>query len=551
MTKLPSDPQERTKIVRHYHQKTKHHLQAYAEGPGTLDWDQQPNPFRHYAAAPQQILPHTGTRFDRPLEGFAMGENSSVDSNLMSLSALLELAFGVSAWKVWGPNRWAVRNNPSSGNLHPVEATVLCANWPEVPDGVHHYEAQHHHLEQRAVPLTPSSHRWLAIGLSSVQWREAWKYGERAFRYCQLDVGHGVGALTYAAALLGWKLTPFPMTSQQIAHCLGIDRTEDFALHRRLYTEVEEPELLVFVTNADCQPPPPAESLMAWLAGATWHGKPSIVDAEPGYRWPLVEKIAQATRDEQADPIVTSHHWPTLPIPTVIEGGSAVEIIRRRRSAQRFDAKYHWERDDFYRWCERLLARPTPLWQSCPEPFALHLVLFVMRVADLTPGLYYLPRHPHGAEALSDRLARQFPEKSRLTTAIEGCPADLPLERLQTSERGAVQKLSRLLCCHQEIAATSALTVAMIGDYEAATNGSSGYRALLRSAGFVGQHAYLGAEILGMQGTGIGCFFDDAVHDLLGLSDSGFQSLYHFTVGRSMVDQRIETQAAYSIHEEV
>jgi nitroreductase len=36
-------------------------------------------------------------------------------------------------------------------------------------------------------------------------WREAWKYGERAFRYCQLDTGHAVGALRYAAALLGWR----------------------------------------------------------------------------------------------------------------------------------------------------------------------------------------------------------------------------------------------------------------------------------------------------------------------------------------------------------
>ena len=44
------------------------------------------------------------------------------------------------------------------------------------------------------------------VGLGSVVWREAWKYGERAFRYCQHDVGHAVGSLSYAAACLGWRM---------------------------------------------------------------------------------------------------------------------------------------------------------------------------------------------------------------------------------------------------------------------------------------------------------------------------------------------------------
>ena len=44
------------------------------------------------------------------------------------------------------------------------------------------------------------------VGLTSITWREAWKYGERAFRYCQHDVGHALAALRFAAAALGWRL---------------------------------------------------------------------------------------------------------------------------------------------------------------------------------------------------------------------------------------------------------------------------------------------------------------------------------------------------------
>jgi len=47
----------------------------------------------------------------------------------------------------------------------------------------------------------------LFIGLTSIHWREEWKYGQRAYRYCQHDVGHAVAAVNIAAASLGWQAT--------------------------------------------------------------------------------------------------------------------------------------------------------------------------------------------------------------------------------------------------------------------------------------------------------------------------------------------------------
>lgn len=34
----------------------------------------------------------------------------------------------------------------------------------------------------------------------------------------------------------------------------------------------------------------------------------------------------------------------------------------------------------------------------------------------------------------------------------------------------------------------------------------------------------------------IGCFFEDAVHEILGLESSQYQSLYRFTVGQPVQD---------------
>ena len=62
----------------------------------------------------------------------------------------------------------------------------------------------------------------------------------------------------------------------------------------------------------------------------------------------------------------------------------------------------------------------------------------------------------------------------------------------------------------------------------------------------IGQVLYLEAEACGVRSTGIGCFFDDPVHDMLSLRDNEFQSLYHFTVGGPVDDGRLQTWPPYA-----
>ena len=72
------------------------------------------------------------------------------------------------------------------------------------------------------------------------------------------------------------------------------------------------------------------------------------------------------------------------------------------------------------------------------------------------------------------------------------------------------------------------------------------YRNLFWEAGVVGQVLYLEAEAAGFRSTGIGCYFDDPVHDVLGLSGNQFQSLYHFTVGVPVEDGRLQSLPPYA-----
>ncbi|PKM00587.1 MAG: oxidoreductase, partial [Gammaproteobacteria bacterium HGW-Gammaproteobacteria-6] len=184
-----------------YHQYTKHRFEAYAPGPAALDWDDQPAAFRHFEGAEQIALPTLVEAMQDPALSSALQRSFSalaqplapLPTDAKSLSVLLQLSLGITAWKSYGPDRWAVRANPSSGNLHPVEAYIFLRSITGFADGLYHYCPDSHALEQRAT-LTPSGGSpQVLVALSSVMWREAWKYGERAFRYCQLDTGHAVG----------------------------------------------------------------------------------------------------------------------------------------------------------------------------------------------------------------------------------------------------------------------------------------------------------------------------------------------------------------------
>jgi len=63
---------------------------------------------------------------------------------------------------------------------------------------------------------------------------------------------------------------------------------------------------------------------------------------------------------------------------------------------------------------------------------------------------------------------------------------------------------------------------------EPAKQRAHSYRSLYWEAGLIGQLLYLEAGQVGLRG--IGCFFGDAVHELLGLQYDGFQDICHFTV---------------------
>jgi hypothetical protein len=225
---------------------------------------------------------------------------------------------------------------------------------------------------------------------------------------------------------------------------------------------------------------------------------------------------------------------------------SAAQIIRQRRSLLACDGKTSIAAERFYRMLSRVMPRveldvarrPMP-WDAIPWNPAIHLSLFVHRVDGIEPGLYALARDPGKVETLKKNMHSHFAWE-----APSACPDSLPLYVL---ERGDARQLATQVSCGQDIAGDGAFSLGMIAEYEASlvARGPSFYRRLYWEACAIGQVLYLEAEAAGVRSTGIGCFFDDPVHQVFGLRDLAFQSLYHFTVGGCVDDPRLTTLPAY------
>ncbi len=502
---------ENNALIWQYHERTKHTLQRYAAGPEALDWDDQPEAFRWFDGTKQFDLPLTADAYKTSYVDLYQQDKVTVQPfNQKTIACLLELSFGLSAWKQYGEAKWSLRCNPSSGNLHAEETYVVCNATETLDSGVYHYLSRDHQLEQRCqFDSDQLPNDTLLIGISSIQWREAWKYGERAYRYCQLDTGHAIAALRYAAALLGWNVEIVETISdEQLATLLGINRLQDFGNAER-----EHPDVLLQIDTSKNKTGIDINRLTKTATTAQWQGRANVLSERHMHNWPIIEDVSASA----VKPVTNPQPRPKHQLPTPLDSECRLEattLIRRRRSAQAFDGETHISSNAFFRMLDMTLPRQDlPPWDSTPWNDSINLVLFIHRVDDITPGLYTLVRNTNSFEDYKSALGRDEFQWQK----VNGYPKHIALYRLVQANG---QNLASTLSCHQGIAGQSCFSLGMIADLSCIENFNWHYRRLYWEAGMIGQVLYLEAEAAGIQGTGIGCYFDDPVHELLGITDT-------------------------------
>ena len=490
---------------REYHESTKHSVESLRRTRQALDWANMPDPFRHYEGVPVLDLPADPPIPEIPALEVLHGVPSTTPAGdgPTFLSQLLFYSAAISASKRVPSTgyRYALRVNPSSGNLHPTEFHFLTRGLKEWPDGLYHYRPSSHTAEQRALgglemKLADGSAPIVFV-LTSIAWREAWKYRDRAYRYCLLDMGHAWQALALAARAIGCE-------SYAVGHFVD----DEIAQFCRLQ-EDEWPMLIVELRGGaiPTREPDARETL--------WYGGYANQLSQERTAYTRIDGIHGATKlsgsmgrgISSAEPAPVGPGEIKLPSPASSTRAFG-EVARMRRSALDFRGGMQ----------SMSLAQLSAILTATTRPFS----------ADFASGHFIqLYLYAHRVDGLQAGVYRLWPDLAELEQIKAG------------DQRVAAAGLS----LGQELAGNACVALSMIGDIERAVraHGDRGYRYVHFEAGAIGHRLYLAAEALGLGATGIGAFYDDEVHRYLGLTAEQGQVVYHFAIGHPVSDPRLET----------
>lgn len=205
-------------VARLFHRHSSHERARVFEAD--IDFDQPPGCFRTYPGAPRTPLPGKDFAISMPL-GVALERRRSIREHalrplpLETLGRLLHTSYGVRGRRKVGGEDIFERPAPSAGGRYPLELYVATQSVVGLADGVYHYDARAHALEQVREGLAHPALTELIMGqewalatnvlvvITAIRDRTMWKYGQRGYRHILLDAGHVGQNLYLVATALG------------------------------------------------------------------------------------------------------------------------------------------------------------------------------------------------------------------------------------------------------------------------------------------------------------------------------------------------------------
>jgi len=501
-------------IAQHYHERTKYDPETIKAKNQPLDWNKQPLPFKEYKIGSSIDLKPYLT--DEP----ALSSLDSSDRWWQRLSHLLLCSYGITG-KILTPGEpHYLRAAPSAGGLYPAEIYLISRGTPLLPAGLYNYQAYTHSLihfwESDVWTKLQTACFWhpvlentqLAIVITAVFFRSAWRYHDRAYRRIFLDTGHLLGNIELACALNDYR-----------PHLIG--GFMDEAMQQLLYLDAEQEGAIAILPLADLlevkQNLPLARTA---LPASTHQDYPQIPDGQ------ILSYLHQATR---------------LPLDTT----SKVNWKPAATQGQRVD-KYNFPfclkvptATQPIDWGDRLEQLETTILsrRSTREYSGAALTLAeLIALLDFT----YQPQHytEQGFDRSPDYFDLSLVETFIVVSAVDGLEdgcyyyAPKTQELRQIRFKNFRQEL-HFLCLGQDLGRDAGAVLFHTADLKAAiaAYGDRVYRYLHMDAGHLGQRLNLAAIQLGLGVSGIAGFFDDQVNEVLGIpTDEAV--LYITTLGR-------------------
>ncbi len=469
-----------------YHEATKHSELSIRESGHLLDWSNRPSQFKVYKDLKAIPLPRD---FSLPSEGSlkAIGGihpkmEGSVDVH--TLAQLLFFSAGLTRVVKFNSGPYYLRAASATGALYPIELYVVCENISGLKAGVYHFNP----LDFSLVQLRYGDYRGelgamsdesvltapVTVVLTSLAWRNAWKYGARSYRHWFWDSGVITANLLATGVSVGLKcglITGFVDSEVDRLLCLserkeaavvlapvGLGLAGSRAMEMRLISRLS-PEVN----------PVSIEEIEFPLIWET-HQSSSLKSKDEVKTW---------VQDRQRFPggLVAGNEIPLRPLKYDIEAPSLGDVILRRGSARRF-ARLPIS-------LEQLSTIIDASTSAIPLDFLkrretlIDVYLIANEVRELRAGAYFCNRRA-------------------------GC-----LEQLKVGQFRAV---SGYLCLEQPLFSDASTVFYLMTNLKSVIGalGNRGYRAAQFEAGVVAGKLYLSAYSLSMGASG-STFYDDAV----------------------------------------
>jgi SagB-type dehydrogenase family enzyme len=495
-----------------YHDATKHSYASVRANAHSLDFANQPLPFKIYSTLEPIRLPaevrQTGVAALSAIAEIVPPETKAAP-DFEAIAQLLYLSAGITRHRKYPGGEIYFRAAACTGALYEIELYLVCGDLANLEAGIYHFAAAEFGLRKlrtgdyrgvlaEATGSEPAiAHAPLTIVCTGTYWRNAWKYQNRTYRHFGWDNGTLLSNLLAVGTALGLPAKVVcGFVDDTVNRLLDIDPQREVA-----FSLVP----LGYGSNLPLQPPAAlaplgletvplsrreidyprmremhaASSLDSPAEVAAWRGGTPLISFPPP-KGPVVRLQPLSDAEVPRDPIE--------------------QVILRRGSTRKF-ARTPITLAQLSTMLERA-TRGVPADFLDPVGSQLnHLYLIVHAVEGLEPGAYVFHRNQKLLECL---------------------------------KQGEFRSQAGYLGLQQALPADAAVDVFFLADLRPILQrfGNRGYRAVQLEAGILGGKLYLAAYAQRLGATGL-TFFDDEVTAFFSPHAEGKSAIFLVALGHS------------------
>jgi len=481
-----------------------------------LDWSNQPDVFKKYQGITPVPLPNEIPFLKKSLSSVL--KETDIDPtcrkiNINDLSLILRLIYTITSRVRHGIGEFYYRSAASAGALYPTEIYVASHGVRGLDNGLYHFDIRQHGLlplrrydlsDHIAGLIIPPAKKkpTLTFLFTTIFFRSAWKYRDRAYRYHLLDGGHVIENLDLAlkAMKLPFNLS-YDFNDKDMNHLLGLDEKKEVLL---AIGYVPGPDS---VSEAKI---PEIEGLSKDILNA------SIVSGKD-IDYPAIQEIhraghmSEAKDDLEPDilerPTLIPETWHSLPGSlSNTEKIEYPECLFKRRSSRNF-MNLPIEKNTFFSLLDSLCVDENNMSEDTIHHQLLTVGFLAGNIESISPGSYILDT-----------------TKKRFGMIAAG---------------NFINNMTRA-CLDQKWLSNAGVHFIFISNLNLLdrTYGPRGYRYAMMTAGRMGQRIYIASTALSLGCCGIGAFYDGEAGGLLEINEES-SLLYLVAVGnvKSFGDQ--------------